>query len=76
MLGGGVSLNLKNLNEDFEIPDDGNWDREKVLGQGAYGKVMECVHKPSGISFAVKRFEDVFKDKQRGVRLLRELTIL
>ncbi len=28
------------------------------------------------MSFAVKRFESIFKDEQRGVRLLRELTIL
>ena len=71
-----ISLKLKSLNDDFEIPTDDNWLREKILGQGAYGKVMECYHKPSGHSFAVKRFEDIFRDKQRGIRLLRELTIL
>ena len=75
-LGGGITLKLKSLNDDFEIPEDGHWEREKIIGQGAYGKVMECYHKPSGVSFAVKRFEDIFKDQQRGVRLLRELTIL
>ena len=72
----GISLNLKSLNDDFEIPSDGNWEREKIMGQGAYGKVMECYHRTSGYYFAVKRFEDIFKDKQRGIRLLRELTIL
>ena len=46
------------------------------MGQGAYGKVMDCKHLPSGQSFAVKRFERVFNDQVRGVRLLRELTIL
>ena len=46
------------------------------MGAGAYGKVMECTYKPLGISFAVKRFESIFKDEQRGTRLLRELTIL
>lgn len=58
----GVSLNLKSLNDDFIIPSDGNWVKEKIMGQGAYGKVMECYHKPSGFSFAVKRFDDIFKD--------------
>ena len=62
-MGGGVTLNLKSLNDDFEIPDDGHWEREKLIGQGAYGKVMECFHKPKCISFAVKRFEDIFKDR-------------
>ena len=62
-MGGGVSINLKSLNDDFEIPDDGHWEREKLIGQGAYGKVMECYHKPSTTSFAVKRFEDIFKDR-------------
>ena len=57
-----VSLNLKSLNDDFIIPSDGNWVREKIMGQGAYGKVMECYHKTSGFSFAVKRFDDIFKD--------------
>lgn len=57
-----ISLNLKSLNDDFEIPLDDNWLREKVIGLGAYGKVMECYHKPSGMSFAVKRFENIFRD--------------
>ena len=39
-------LNLKKLNDDFEIPDDGKWTREKQMGKGAYGKVMECVYLP------------------------------
>lgn len=61
--GSKISLNLKSLNDDFEIPLDDNWLREKVIGQGAYGKVMECYHKPTGMSFAVKRFENIFRDK-------------
>lgn len=67
---------MKNLDEDFEIPDDGNWTREKTMGYGAYGKVMECIYIPMGMSFAVKRFERIFQDEQRGTRLLRELAIL
>ena len=37
---------------------------------------MECTYLPINKSFAVKRFERIFSDEQRGVRLLRELTIL
>lgn len=70
-----VGINFKKLDEDFEIPEE-NWQREKTMGSGAYGKVMECKYKPLDISFAVKRFEQIFKDEQRGTRLLRELTIL
>ena len=70
-------LNLKKLHEDFEIPDDGDWEREEtVIGQGVYGKVMPCMHIPTKMTFAVKRFEDIFRDEQRSIRLLRELTIL
>jgi hypothetical protein len=36
-------LNLKKLDADFEIPED-NWTREKLMGTGAYGKVMECIY--------------------------------
>jgi hypothetical protein len=32
------------LDDDFEIPDNGNWTKERTMGQGAYGKVMECIH--------------------------------
>lgn len=71
-----AKLNFTKLDNDFEIPEDGNWTRGKQMGQGAYGKVMECFHKPTKEGFAVKRFERIFKDEQRGVRLLRELTIL
>jgi len=46
------------------------------MGKGAYGKVMECTYKPLNQSFAVKRFERMFDDEQRGTRLLREIQIL
>ena len=46
------------------------------MGYGAYGKVMECIYQPNGMSFAVKRFERIFSDEQRATRLLREITIL
>ena len=54
-------LNLKKLDADFEIPEE-NWTREKTMGAGAYGKVMECIYKPLGQPFAVKRFENMFSD--------------
>ena len=38
-------LNLKKLDADFEIPEE-TWTREKTMGTGAYGKVMECIYKP------------------------------
>lgn len=37
---------------------------------------MECKHKPTNHIFAVKRFEQIYGNDQRGIRLLRELTIL
>lgn len=39
--GGFLNLNFKKLDDDFLIPND-DWIREKTLGTGAYGKVMEC----------------------------------
>ncbi len=68
-------LDFRRLDEDFELPND-SWERQKTMGQGAYGKVMECFYKPLKQTFAVKRFEQVSDSEQRGTRLLRELTIL
>ena len=45
---GGGFLNLRKLDDDFILPEDGNWQRQRTMGQGAYGKVMECLHIPSG----------------------------
>ena len=53
---GFIGLNLKAIDEDFLIPDT-NWKREKIMGVGAYGKVMECTYMPYNLGFAVKRFE-------------------
>jgi len=38
-------LDFRRLDEDFELPND-SWERQKTMGQGAYGKVMECLFKP------------------------------
>ena len=54
-------INFKKLDDDFEIPQD--WQREREMGKGAYGKVMECTYVPLNQSFAVKRFERIFADE-------------
>jgi hypothetical protein len=46
------------MNEDFLLPND-NWEREKIMGAGAYGKVMQCTYKPYNYPFAIKRFEQI-----------------
>jgi len=51
-------LDFRRLDEDFVLPNE-RWDREKTMGAGAYGKVMECVYKPLNETFAVKRFEQI-----------------
>lgn len=67
-------VDFQELNADFILPSD--FLKTKKLGAGAYGKVMEVLHSPSGKKFAVKRFEEVFTKELRAQRLLRELTIL
>ena len=41
----GMFLDFKKLDEDFLLPND-DWERVKQVGQGAYGKVMECKYLP------------------------------
>jgi serine/threonine protein kinase len=50
--------------------------KEKKLGKGAYGKVMQVYHIPTKRSYAIKRFEEVFSNDLRAKRLIRELNIL
>lgn len=69
-----VSLGFADLNADFAMPH--GFQKIKKLGRGAYGKVMQIIHVPSGREYACKRFEYVFFDDQRARRLLRELRIL
>ena len=47
----------------------------RKLGTGAYGKVMDVIHVPTGVHYATKRFEEIFT-KERSNRLLREISIL
>ena len=69
-----LSLGFGSLNEDFSLPEE--WQLVKKLGKGAYGKVMEVIHLPTGRQYACKRFEHVFVNDQRARRLLREISIL
>jgi serine/threonine protein kinase len=48
----------------------------KVLGQGGWGDVCEAIHIPTGKKVAIKRVKDVFKNKLKATRMLREITLL
>jgi hypothetical protein len=41
-----VSLGFQDLNVDFKLPD--TFKKIKKLGRGAFGKVMQIIHTPSG----------------------------
>jgi mitogen-activated protein kinase 1/3 len=41
----GFKLTFDDLNEDFVVPRD--FRKQKKLGKGAYGKVMQVLHTPS-----------------------------
>lgn len=67
----------------FELEENKVWDNvsrdyeiEKVLGRGRYGKVVKAKCKLTGKHVAIKLIEDIFsmKDIARGV--VRELSIL
>lgn len=55
-----LGVGFSALNTDFIMPEE--FVKVKQLGKGAYGKVMQIVHKPSGREYACKRFEHVFSD--------------
>jgi serine/threonine protein kinase len=74
-LGGGfLKMAFEDLNSDFKLPP--TFKKVKKLGAGAYGKVMQVTHLPTGATYAVKRFEEIFSRELRAKRLLRELAIL
>ena len=56
------------------VPSD--FRKQKKLGKGAYGKVMQVLHTPSQRTFAIKRYEEIFSNDLRARRLIRELNIL
>jgi serine/threonine protein kinase len=70
----GFKLAFDDLNEDFVVPSD--FRKQKKLGKGAYGKVMQVLHTPSQRTFAMKRYEEIFSNDLRAKRLIRELSIL
>lgn len=49
---------------------------EKLVGQGAYGKVWKGVEKKTGKNVAIKGFFHLFKDCIDAKRVLREISIL
>jgi len=54
-----------------------NYDRIKIIGEGTYGEVVQCIHKASGLTVAIKRFkrpEDEDKTALREVNLLLKLS--
>ncbi|KAG2484653.1 hypothetical protein HYH03_016606 [Edaphochlamys debaryana] len=48
----------------------------RVLGEGAYAEVFECLHRPSGTALAVKRFKYAHVEPQARRLALRELRVL
>jgi serine/threonine protein kinase len=69
-----LRFGFNNLNADFLLPKD--FRLVKKLGSGAFGKVMQILHVPTGREYACKRFEDVFDSELRAKRLLREINII
>ena len=67
-------MGFRNNEDDFKLPHE--FQKIKKLGQGAYGKVMQIIHLPTGREYGCKRFEYIFHDQQRARKLLRELRIL
>jgi len=51
-----LDVSVSALNPDFVVPES-DFSKVKLLGKGAYGKVMHIYHKTSGKDYACKRFE-------------------
>ena len=51
-----LDVSVSALNPDFVVPES-DFSKVKLLGKGAYGKVMHIYHKKSGKDYACKRFE-------------------
>lgn len=52
------------------------YERLHKIGEGAYGEVFKCVHKPSGDPVAIKRFTDSDEDPNIRKMATRELAML
>ena len=48
----------------------------KQLGEGAYGKVSECIHRESRQKFAVKVLQKMHMDSVQQEKLINEMRIL
>lgn len=53
-----------------------NYQILKQLGQGGWGSVVEAVHLPSGTKVAIKRVKEVFENRLKATRMLREIILL
>ena len=52
------------------------YERLHKIGEGAYGEVFKCVHRPTGEPVAIKRFTDSDDDPNIRKMCSRELGML
>ena len=52
------------------------YERLHKIGEGAYGEVFKCVHRPTGEPVAIKRFTDSDDDPNIRKMCTRELGML
>ena len=69
----GFKLDVRSLNKDFDLPS--NFELEKTIGKGVYGKVMQVEDSDNGQKYAIKKFERIFANDLRARRFVREVTI-
>ncbi|CAL6053953.1 Mitogen-activated_protein kinase [Hexamita inflata] len=67
-----VTTNIKGVN--FTVPE--YYKIGKMLGQGAYGIVVDATDTRSGSIVAIKKLEKVFSHLVDAKRILREITLL
>jgi mitogen-activated protein kinase 1/3 len=53
-----------------------NYECQKLLGTGSYGKVALALQKSTGRKVAIKRMENIFEDETDCKRILREITLM
>ena len=59
---------------DWEVGQDYNC--EKLLGTGSYGKVALATKKSTKQKVAIKRMENIFEDEMDCKRILREVSLM
>ncbi|KAH0570407.1 Mitogen-activated protein kinase [Spironucleus salmonicida] len=67
-----ATFNIKGIN--FIVPD--HYNITKLLGQGAYGTVVEAIDKRNNQHVAIKKLEKVFGHLVDAKRILREVALL